>query len=532
MELRETIRHGSGLRNLGDPPVAAIRRPMHLLQRVMTGTLLLGTLLTTSSMGAERARLVVTGEPLAWKVENQYFTVDFAPNPETGLSGQINTIRVNNGGILLTRGVPNSTLHLSPNSAAGKDWKGINRWDPPPKWQVEMGPESFRLERSGPLPLSPAVEGSCTYEIVPDSPAIAITETIRVLEGTDVSLLRADEWSTVPGATNPFSHIAWAGRTGAELRPRNELPILPLETPWVAFWSEKTGTVLASILDQMTVEGPGEATLSHASLHFAGDPHYFYRAFVFPPPKTDPAAPDPLVRLPRGSVYRVKYHLLAFRAGDWDAALRKIEELVGSETSAGLPPQKIEPGDLQLPKPRKDGGKPLMQALQERASTRAFAQRKLSIQQLSDLLWAAAGVNRPDGHRTVPSAMNRQETDVYVILEEGAYLYEAAPHRLKQVSKADLRALAGTQDYARTAPVNLVYVADMSKAAGSDDPTRTLYSGSSAGSIGQNVYLYAASEGLATVIRASVDRTALAAALGLRPDQNITLAQSVGFPNE
>ena len=190
--------------------------------------------------------------------------------------------------------------------------------------------------------------------------------------------------------------------------------------------------------------------------------------------------------------------------------------------------QELQP--VQLPKPQTDGGKPLMQVLKERKSVRAFSSQDLSEQTLSNLLWAACGINRPDGRRTAPSAMNRQEIDIYVVTAKGAWLYDAKEHLLKPVAAGDLRTLAGTQEWVKEAPVNLVYVADTAKMGGGDEEARTLYAGADTGFIAQNVYLYCASEELATVVRASVDRPALSKALGLRPEQKIILAQTVGHP--
>src|SRR5208283_3749419 len=116
--------------------------------------------------------------------------------------------------------------------------------------------------------------------------------------------------------------------------------------------------------------------------------------------------------------------------------------------------QELKP--MILPAPQTDGGRPLMQALKERKSTREFS--------AENLLWAGFGVNRPDGRRTAPSAMNWQEIGIYVVTADGTYVYDAAKNRLEPVTKEDLRSLAGTQSYAATAPVNLVYVADMTKA--------------------------------------------------------------------
>ncbi|MDI6808861.1 MAG: SagB/ThcOx family dehydrogenase [Candidatus Eisenbacteria bacterium] len=188
---------------------------------------------------------------------------------------------------------------------------------------------------------------------------------------------------------------------------------------------------------------------------------------------------------------------------------------------------------VPLPKPQTDGGKPLMQVLKDRQSSRAFSTEKLPPQVLSNLLWAAFGVNRPEsGKRTAPSAMNRQEIDVYVATADGLYLYDAKAHSLEPVLAQDIRALAGSQAFVQEAPLNLIYVADYSRMGKSIDEQKVFYSGAAAGFIGQNVYLYCASEGLATVIRASIDKPALEKAMKLRPDQRVTLAQTVGYPKK
>jgi len=183
---------------------------------------------------------------------------------------------------------------------------------------------------------------------------------------------------------------------------------------------------------------------------------------------------------------------------------------------------------IDLPAPQKAGGLPLMDALAKRSSAREFASRDLSPQQLSSLLWACFGINRPDGKRTAPSAKNNQEADIYVILKQGAYLYDAKDHKLTLAADADLRRLAGTQDYATNAPVTLVFVADLAKMGSWTTEEKRNYAYIDVGYISQNAYLYCAAEGLATVARASVDRQALAEKLNLRPDQLTVLAQSVG----
>lgn len=186
---------------------------------------------------------------------------------------------------------------------------------------------------------------------------------------------------------------------------------------------------------------------------------------------------------------------------------------------------------IQLPGPQMDGGKPLMQALKDRRTTRTFSQDRLSMQTLSNLLWAAFGINRPDGRRTAPSARNWQEVDIYVATPESLFLWDAQKNVLNQILVGDVRALTGTQAYVGEAAVNLVYVADHSKISGGGIDQDVLV-GADVGFISQNVYLYCASEGLATVVRASIDRESLAKKLKLRPQQEIILAQSVGYPKK
>lgn len=184
-----------------------------------------------------------------------------------------------------------------------------------------------------------------------------------------------------------------------------------------------------------------------------------------------------------------------------------------------------------LPAPRMEGGKPLMQCLKERQTSRSFDTKKLSPQVLSDLLWAAAGINRPDTNkRTVPSAKNWQEVEVYAITEDGAYAYDAKANKLESVATGDLRKMAGMQDFVASAPLNLAYVVDSTKMKGSSPDDQGLYSGADTGFMVQNVYLFCASEGLATVVRGSVDRKALGEALKLPANKKVTLVQTVGYP--
>lgn len=185
---------------------------------------------------------------------------------------------------------------------------------------------------------------------------------------------------------------------------------------------------------------------------------------------------------------------------------------------------------IKLPAPDKRGGLPLMQALAKRRSSREFARKPLPLPVLSGLLWAAFGVNRRGGGRTAPSALDAQEIDVYVALPDGAYIYDATNHALKLVAASDLRRVTGYQDFVDGAPLDLVYVADHRRMRMVPVAQRESYASAAAGAIAQNAYLYAASTGLATVIRAWIDRTAVADALGLGHDEHVVLSQTVGYP--
>jgi SagB-type dehydrogenase family enzyme len=198
-------------------------------------------------------------------------------------------------------------------------------------------------------------------------------------------------------------------------------------------------------------------------------------------------------------------------------------------SSAFLSAQELKP--IKLPKPQTDIGKPLMQVLNARQTAREFSERTLPLQELSNLLWAAWGINRPDsGKRTAPSASNRQEMDVYAVTADGAYLYDAKENALIPSVEGDIRAQTGRQPFPATAPLNLVYVADYTKMANVPEKNRVFLSAADTGFISQNVYLYCASQGLATVVRAMVDKPALEKAMKLRPDQKVILAQTVGYP--
>ena len=187
--------------------------------------------------------------------------------------------------------------------------------------------------------------------------------------------------------------------------------------------------------------------------------------------------------------------------------------------------------DIELPPPNTTGGRPLMECLRDRMSSRQFSTEEIPLQTMSDLLWAAWGVNRPgSGKRTAPSAVNWQEIDIYVALAAGLYRFDATEHVLKHVLDEDIRGLTGMQDFVRDAPVNLIFVADHARMGRASEADRDFYAACDAGFISQNVYLFCASEGLATVVRGALDRERLARKMALSASQKIILAQTVGYP--
>jgi len=203
---------------------------------------------------------------------------------------------------------------------------------------------------------------------------------------------------------------------------------------------------------------------------------------------------------------------------------------------------KTAPQVKQLPPPQMDGGKPLMQALKARQSTRGNfgPEEKLSMQTLSNLLWAADGVNRTGGHRTAPSAADWQNIEIFVATADGLFLYDPPQHALKVISTQDVRAIAGLegqasgpmkQDFAKTAPVSLVYVADMSKTKGmkwQGEDVGVPWSMAGIGAIAENVYLFCASENLACIVRAMIDPVKIAEVFRLRPDEKPLLTSTIG----
>jgi nitroreductase len=185
---------------------------------------------------------------------------------------------------------------------------------------------------------------------------------------------------------------------------------------------------------------------------------------------------------------------------------------------------------VALAKPRLKGGVSLLEALARRRSTREFAPRRLSSRHLSEILWAAFGVNRPDKHRTAPTWRGMFAIDVYAVLAEGAYFYDAEAHRLVPHKVGNFQAMTGTQDFVAGAPLNLLYVAELSRMGPGTADSRKISAAADAACIGENVYLYCASERLGTVFRGNVDRDLLHKALDFKAEQYIAYAQTVGYP--
>jgi nitroreductase len=185
---------------------------------------------------------------------------------------------------------------------------------------------------------------------------------------------------------------------------------------------------------------------------------------------------------------------------------------------------------LHLPAPRQTGGKPLLEALMLRRSTREFSERPLPLQVISEICWAAYGINRPSADRTAPYWRHVMVLDVFLAQADGVWVYEPASHSLVRHLEDDIRVLTGRQEFVGHAPLNLIYVAHGERMVDISAEDRRLYASVDAAFLGQNVYLYCASEGLATVFRGAVDYVNLDWRLNL-PDQSfVTFAQTVGYP--
>ncbi len=185
---------------------------------------------------------------------------------------------------------------------------------------------------------------------------------------------------------------------------------------------------------------------------------------------------------------------------------------------------------IELPPPRTNGGMPLFTALQQRRSVRAYAQRPVPLDVLSNLSWAAFGINRPQsGDRTAPYWRHIMVIDLYLAMADGVWIYEPKMHALLPVIEDDIRSETGMQDFVASAPLELIYVAHGERM---DVPAeeRRLYASVDAAFIGENVYLFCASEGLGSVFRGAFDGAKLARRLDLAEHQFVTFVQTVGYP--
>jgi nitroreductase len=195
---------------------------------------------------------------------------------------------------------------------------------------------------------------------------------------------------------------------------------------------------------------------------------------------------------------------------------------------AGSFAQQAKP--LALPAPRMEGGQPLLAALKLRRSIRSYSPRPVPLQMVSDLLWAAFGVNRPSGDRTAPYWRHVMVMDIFIATADGVWLYEPHAHTLLPQLTDDIRAQCGVQSFVATAPLELIYVAHGERMRDVSPEERRLYASVDTGFIGQNVYLFCASEGLASVFRESFDHVKLAQTLKLPDQQFVTFCQTVGYP--
>jgi SagB-type dehydrogenase family enzyme len=188
---------------------------------------------------------------------------------------------------------------------------------------------------------------------------------------------------------------------------------------------------------------------------------------------------------------------------------------------------------IKLDAPDKTGGKTVLKAIADRKSDREFATDKLKPKDLSTLLWAANGINRADGKRTAPSANNAQDVDIYVILEEGAYLYDPKAHALNPVAAGDHRgAVAGGQDFVKAAPVSLVMVSDLTRLSKEPNEGTKQTGAVDAAIVSQNINIVCSAIGLYTVPRGSMNRDELTKVLKLKNTQYIGLNNPVGYPKK
>ncbi len=186
--------------------------------------------------------------------------------------------------------------------------------------------------------------------------------------------------------------------------------------------------------------------------------------------------------------------------------------------------------EINLPEPDRTGGKTLMLSLSQRKSSREFSSKELSLQQISNILWAANGINRKEESKhTAPTANNRQNMEIYVFLPTGVYLYNDKDHKLLMINPGNHMKSAGRQDFVGTAAMNVMIVSDMSKLGDSTEENKLIYAGIHAGAIMQNLYLYCASAELNTVARRYFDEKVVSEVLKLSSEKKPIIAQTIGY---
>ena len=271
----------------------------------------------------------VSGDELEWIIETPLLVADFRRNSGTSRSGQLNTILLRDSGVLLTRDRPTSTVHLSPNSATGGRWAGINRWNPPRSFRTRRTSDGFRIEREGEMPGVPGLFVQTAYEFPAHVAAIEVEESVRAEREVQVSLLRLCEWSFAPGPANPFTHVAWEDAKGnLVIRTReNAAEPLPLDIRWQAFLSATKRFGVAAVVER--IESGAYPTHGAAAL-FSGDPHYFYRVLV-------QAAGGALVTLPAGARYSTRYWFYLFRAPDPERGAAAVHEFYLERRRIAMP---------------------------------------------------------------------------------------------------------------------------------------------------------------------------------------------------
>jgi hypothetical protein len=266
---------------------------------------------------ASSEKIKVSGEDLAWQVENEHLIVDFKRNPGTGRSGQINRIFAKRPGIWLSRERDQSTLHLSPNAAGHEHYLPVNRWDPPEKWSCKVGEVGFQLERSGPMPRLPELQARVVYEIYAGSRLILIDEEIEASKAVDLTLLRLGEFTFAPDPRNPFTNLVWGNGGQAFEAGRGEKPEMPVDVAWLGFIRRPGNCGFISVLDRLETVGPAgdPALMMNPIARFSGDPaHYFWRALI----TNDSGERGPAISLPAGSRYRLRHWVYWLEPGSGD----------------------------------------------------------------------------------------------------------------------------------------------------------------------------------------------------------------------